>query len=156
MPRRSVRWKRGEGGSGVENGHLAVHAGLELLLEVAGDDVQAFQAPALEPVEALAGEVGGAAVLEEAAGAAVVVEVVVAAQVGAVGHAVKGPCNVLRDAQPVLVDEAVLLARHTPSKPVPNATSRRQTCKSSFRAMETLATSSTSPSVPWATKRWKT
>ncbi len=57
--------------------------------------MQAVQAASLEAVEAIAGEVGGAAVLEEAPCAAVVVEVVVAAQVRALGDVVEGAGDVV-------------------------------------------------------------
>lgn len=62
-------------------------------------------------------EVAGAAVPSKAPRAAVEVEVVVLAQVAVHGRAVQSACNVLADAQAILLYEAVLLAGHTPTKP---------------------------------------
>lgn len=67
-------------------------------------------------------EVAGAALPCKATGAAVEVEVVVLAQVAVHGCAVQSARNVLADAQAILVDEAVLLAGYSSTKPVPTHT----------------------------------
>lgn len=80
-------------------------------------DFQLVNVAALELLEAVLLEVAGAALPSKAAGAAVEVEVVVLAQVAVHGGAVQSACNVLADAQPILVNEAVLLAGHSTTKP---------------------------------------
>ena len=62
-------------------------------------------------------EVGWAIVGGEPAGEAGVVEVIVGAQVGVLGNAIKRARDVLGDAQAILVDQAVLLAGHAPAEP---------------------------------------
>ena len=62
------------------------------------------------------------------AGQAAVVEVVVGSQVGFACHAVKGARDVFTYAQPVLVDQAVLFARHATAKPVADQGQKRNAC----------------------------
>ena len=80
-------------------------------------DFQLVDVAALELLEAVLLEVAGAALTSKAAGAAVEVEVVVLAQVAVHGCAVQSACNVLADAQAILVNEAVLLAGDSTTKP---------------------------------------
>lgn len=80
-------------------------------------DFQLVNVAALELPEAVLLEVAGAALTSEAAGAAVEVEVVVLAQVAVHGCPVQSACDVLADAKAILVNEAVLLAGYSTTKP---------------------------------------
>ena len=84
------------------------------------DPIHDFQPVHITPLQLLEVgrcEVAGAAVPRKAASAAVEVEVVVLAQVAVHGCAIQSACNVLADAQAILLYQAVLLAWNTPTKP---------------------------------------
>ena len=102
-------WKRGT--------HLGEGAGAQLLHECAGHDAQVIDGAGLQGLKIGPLQVGGTIVLGKAARQAGVVEVVVRPQVRVAGDAVECAGDVLRDAEAVLVDEAVLLAGHSTPEP---------------------------------------
>ena len=109
-------------------GELSGHEGLH---EDAIHDLQPVNVAALELLEAVMFEVAGAALAGKAAGAAVEVEVVVLTHMAVHGCAVQGACYVLADAQAILMDEAVLLARYSTTKPTPLSPIQMDCCSTS-------------------------
>ena len=85
--------------------------------EDAVHDLKLVNVTALQLEEAVLLEVAGAALPCKTPRAAVEVEVVVLAQVAVHGCAVQCARHVLADAQAILVNESVLLARHSTTKP---------------------------------------
>ena len=99
--------------------YLGELPGHESLHEDTIHNLQLVDVAALELLEVVMLEVARAALTCKAAGAAVEVEVVVLAHVAVHGCAVQRACNVLADAQAILVYEAVLFARYSTAKPAP-------------------------------------
>ena len=89
----------------------------KLLHERAGGDRQVVDLACLQLLEVLRQKVGRAVVGGELAGQAGQVEVVVSSKMTVPGNPVESACNVLGNAEAVLVDQPVLLARNASSKP---------------------------------------
>lgn len=89
----------------------------KLLHERAGGDRQVVDLACLQLLEVLRQKVGWAVVRGELAGQAGQVEVVVSSKMTVPGNPVESACHVLGNAEAVLVDQPVLLARHAASEP---------------------------------------
>ncbi len=97
--------------------HLGVFPRHERLHEDPVHDLQLVNVAALQLVKAVLLQVAGAALTSKAPRAAVEVEVVVLAHVTVHSCTIQCACNILADAQAILVDQLILLARHSTPKP---------------------------------------